>query len=189
MRSFLIDVESADRQAAHMSLWTCDGKIHPRGLSTGCRAWRGRSACCGRMSRCPALSRAFRLIGLRRGLGLGVGTLCGRRTPLPAADRRRAGHRPRGKPNLGVEGHLARDLRQPDSPHRPGLSRTRRHRDQLIAAGQAAEQQPCSHAWNKWNGPERTGTGATQVRRPGASRSTEFRNLPEEMRPRERRGR
>ena len=100
--------------------------IHPRGLSTGCRAWRGRSACCGRMSRCPALSRAFRLLGLRRGLGVGVGTWSGRRTPLPAADRRRAGHRPRGKPNLGVEGHLARDLRQPDSPPRPGLSRTRR---------------------------------------------------------------
>jgi hypothetical protein len=52
----------------------------------------------------------------------------GRRTPLPAVDRRRAGHRPRGKPNLGVEGHLARDLRRPDPPPRPGLSRTRRHR-------------------------------------------------------------
>jgi hypothetical protein len=118
--------------------------IHPRGLSTGCRAWRGRSACCSRMSGYPALSRAFRLLGLRRGLGVGVGTWSGRRTPL-AADRCRAGHRPRGMPNLGVEGHLARDLRQPDSPPRPGQSRTRRRTaDQLIAAGQAAEQQPRS---------------------------------------------
>jgi hypothetical protein len=102
--------------------------IHPRGLSTGCRAWRGRSSCCGRMWRCPALSRAFRLLGWRRGLGVGVGTWFGRGTPLPAADRRRAGHRPRGKPNLGVEAYLSRDLRQPDSPPRPGLSRNRRHR-------------------------------------------------------------
>jgi len=129
--------------------------IHPRGLSTGCRAWRGRSACCGRMSGYPALSRAFRLLGLRRGLGVGVGTWSGRRTPL-AADRRRAGHRPRGMPNLGVEGHLARDLRQPDSPPRPGLSRTGRRRRSADRRGQAAEQQPRSHARNKRNGPGRT---------------------------------
>jgi len=105
--------------------------IHPRGSSTGCRAWRGRSACCGRMSRCPALSRAYRLLGFRRGLGVGVGIWSGKRIPMPATDRRRAGHRPRGKPNLSVGGHLARDLRQPDSPPRPCLSRTRRHRGSI----------------------------------------------------------
>jgi hypothetical protein len=50
--------------------------------------------------------------------------------------------------------------------------------DQLIAAGQAAEQQPRSHARNKRNEPGEPGTGATQVRRSGASRSREFCNLP-----------
>jgi hypothetical protein len=50
--------------------------------------------------------------------------------------------------------------------------------DQLIAAGQAAEQQPRSHARNKRNGPGEPGTGARHVRRPGASRSGEFCNLP-----------
>ena len=55
-----------------------------------------------------------------------------------AADRRRAVHRPRGKPNLS-------------HAHTPGTSGT---------------------------GPGEPGTGATQVRRPGDSRSREFCNLP-----------
>ena len=50
----------------------------------------------------------------------------------------------------------SRDLPQLDSPPRPGLSQTRRHADQLIAAGQAAERQPRSHARNKRNRPGRT---------------------------------
>jgi hypothetical protein len=103
----------------------------------------------GTVTRVPVARVAARLGGR-------CGTWSGRRTPLPAADRRRAGHRPRGKPNLGVEGHLARDLRQPDSPPRPGLSRTRRHR-RSADRRQAAEHQPRSHARkNKRNGPGRT---------------------------------
>jgi hypothetical protein len=155
--SFLIDVESADRQAARTSLWTCSGNdpsarlIHR--LSRMAREvglLRSDEQMPGTVTRVPVARVAARLGGR-------CGTWSGRRTPLPAADRRRAGHRPRGKPNLGVEGHLARDLRQPDPlPDQAcrGLVDTA---DQLIAAGQAAEHQPRSHARkNKRNGPGRT---------------------------------
>jgi hypothetical protein len=114
---------------------------HLRGLSTGCRAWRGRSACCGRMSRCPALSRAFRLLGLRRGLGVGVETWSGRRTPLPAADRRRAGHRPResrtSASRVTSREIYANRIPLPDPAGRGPVDTA----DQMIAAGQAAERQ------------------------------------------------
>jgi hypothetical protein len=123
--TLLIGVESADRQAAPTSLWTYGGNdpsarlVHR--LSRMAREiglLRSDEQIPGTVARVPvAWAAAW--------LGLGVGTWSGRRTPL-AANRRRAGHRPRGMPNLGVEGHLARDLRQPDAPPRPGLSRTRR---------------------------------------------------------------
>jgi hypothetical protein len=50
--------------------------------------------------------------------------------------------------------------------------------DQWIGAGQAAEQQPRSHARNKRSGPGRTQHWSKQVRRHSASRSREFCNLP-----------
>ena len=50
--------------------------------------------------------------------------------------------------------------------------------DQLIAADQAAEQRPRSHARNKRNGPGEPSTGATHVRRPVPADRGEFCNLP-----------
>ena len=130
--------------------------IHPRGLSTGCRAWRGRSVCCGRMSRCPALSRAFRLLGLRRGLGVRVGTWSGRRTPLLGLiDAERAidhGECRTSASRLTLRAISTNRNPLPDPACR-GLVDTA---DQLIAAGQAAERQPRSHARNKRNRPGRT---------------------------------
>ena len=73
--------------------------IHPRGLSTGCCARRGRSACCGRMSRCPRHCNAR---PGRSGCGAALGGRCSdlvwEASTTTAADRRGAGHRARGKP-------------------------------------------------------------------------------------------
>jgi hypothetical protein len=91
-----------------------------------------------------SVARALRLLGLRRGLGVGVGTWSGRRTPL-AADRRRAGHRPRGcrtsASRVTLREIYANRIPLPDPACRGLVVDTA---DQLIAAGQAAEQQPRS---------------------------------------------
>jgi hypothetical protein len=131
--------------------------IHPRGLSTGCRAWRGRSACCGRMSGCPALSRAFRLLGLRRGLGVGVGTWSGGEHHCRRLiDAERAIDHVESRTSASrvtLREIYANRIPLPDPACRGLVVDTA---DQLIAAGQAAEQQPRSHARNKRNEPGRT---------------------------------
>ena len=136
--------------------------IHSRGLSTGRRAWRRRSACCSRMSRCSALSRAYRPLGFRRGLGVDVGIWSGRRTPCRRLiDAERAIDH--GESRTSASRATSREIYANRIPLRdPACRGLADIADQWISAGQAAEQQLRSTLGTSGAGPGEPGTGASK---------------------------